>query len=222
MKRGKVKRVILVGIVCILLLAAASWYSVTYNEARLVVPMDYSTYVFRPQDLPMIAAILVFVAYIVYLVLLLVRAVLSNRNRARNTQVTRAVDPRLGFLGFLGLLGFGGFWTYLVNGAIFPFVFFLFFGFFGFFYEGKLSNTFIDERYRENRMRASLAANRTALAIIFLATLLLGQGRFLGNLEHTLIAYVIVVSLALALDLFLSEFLLYHYDQDEPADESEG
>ena len=89
MKRGKVKRVILVGIVCVLLLAAASWYSVTYNEARLVVPMDYSTYVFRPQDLPMIAAILVFVAYIVYLVLLLVRAVLSNRNRARNTQVTR-------------------------------------------------------------------------------------------------------------------------------------
>ena len=206
MKRGKVKHVILVGIVCVLLLAAASWYSVTYNEARLVVPMDYSTYVFRPQDLPMIAAILVFVAYIVYLVLLLVRAVLSNRNRARNTQVTRAVDPRLGFLGFLGLLGFGGFWTYLVNGAIFPFVFFLFFGFFG----------------RENRMRASLAANRTALAIIFLATLLLGQGRFLGNLEHTLIAYVIVVSLALALDLFLSEFLLYHYDHDEPVDESEG
>ena len=170
----------------------------------------------------MLAAILVFVAYIVYLVLLLVRAVLSNRNRARNTQVTRAVDPRLGFLGFLGLLGFGGFWTYLVNGAIFPFVFFLFFGFFGFFYEGKLSNTFMDERYRENRMRASLAANRTALAIIFLATLLLGQGRFLGNLEHTLIAYVIVVSLALALDLFLSEFLLYHYDHDEPVDESEG
>ena len=43
MKRGKVKHVILVGIVCVLLLAAASWYSVTYNEARLVVPMDYST-----------------------------------------------------------------------------------------------------------------------------------------------------------------------------------
>ena len=132
MKKGKVKRVILAGIVCVLLLAAASWYSVTCNEARLVVPMDYSTYVFRPQDLPMLAAILVFVAYIVYLVLLLVRAVLSNRSRGRNTQVTRAVDPRLGFLGFLGLLGFGGCWTYSIDGTVAPFVFFLFSAFLGF------------------------------------------------------------------------------------------
>lgn len=222
MKKGKVKRVILAGIVCVLLLAAASWYSVTCNEARLVVPMDYSTYVFRPQDLPMLAAILVFVAYIVYLVLLLVRAVVSNRSRGRNTQVTRAVDPRLGFLGFLGLLGFGGFWTYSIDGTVAPFVFFLFFGFFGFFYEGKLSNTFMDECYRENKMRASLTANRFTLTVIFLATVFLGQGRLLGNLEHTLIAYVIVVSLALALDLFLGEYLLYHYDHDEPLDEGEA
>ena len=65
------------------------------------------------------------------------------------------------------------------------------------------------------------AANRTALSIIFLATLILGQGRLMGGLEHTFIAYVSVVSLALALDLFLSEFLLYRYDHDDPAPDSE-
>ena len=80
----------------------------------------------------------------------------------------------------------------------------------------------LDERYRENKMRASLTANRFTLTVIFLATVFLGQGRLLGNLEHTLIAYVIVVSLALALDLFLGEYLLYHYDHDEPLDEGEA
>ena len=65
------------------------------------------------------------------------------------------------------------------------------------------------------------AANRTALSIIFLATLILGQGRLMGGLDYAFIAYVSVVSLALALDLFLSEFLLYRYDHDDPAPDSE-
>ena len=61
-------------------------------------------------------------------------------------------------------------------------------------------------------MKAHLSASRTALIIIFLATLFLGRGRLMGNLEYTLIAYVIIISLALALKIFLSEFLLYRYD----------
>ena len=97
----------------------------------------------------------------------------------------------------------------------------MFFGFFGFFYEGKLSNTLMDERYRENQMRARSVASQTALSIIFLATLILGQGRLIGNLEHAFVAYVSVVSLAFALELFLSEFLLYRYDHDELPGESE-
>lgn len=50
----------------------------------------------------------------------------------------------------------------------FPLRVFVFFGFFGFFYEGKMSNTLIDERYKENKMRAQSTANKTALSIIFL------------------------------------------------------
>ena len=43
----------------------------------------------------------------------------------------------------------------------------------------------------------------------------------MGCLEYTLIALVIVIALSIALELFLSEHLLYHYDHDEPFDESE-
>lgn len=43
----------------------------------------------------------------------------------------------------------------------------------------------------------------------------------MGCLEYTLIALVIVTALSIALKLFLSEYLLYHYDHDEPFDECE-
>ena len=220
MKSPVIKRFVLLGVLVAVLMALAVWQSVTYNESRLVVPMDFSTYRFRPADLPMWIACGAVALYAIGLAVAVMAAALRRRGAAANH--TRTLPRWLGFLGFLGLLGFGGFWTYSIDGTVAPFVFFLFFGFFGFFYEGKLSNTFMDERYRENKMRASLTANRFTLTVIFLATVFLGQGRLLGNLEHTLIAYVIVVSLALALDLFLGEYLLYHYDHDEPLDEGEA
>ena len=218
MKQHSVRRIVLPGVICALLLAAASGYSMAFNGGRLVEPMDFSTYVFRAGDLPMLLALALTVCYVGYLVVLLVGYTLSSRHRQASARTARAVNPRLGLLGLLGFLGFLGFWTYRTDGSIFPFVFFLFFGFFGFFFEGKLSGTLMDERYRENQLRARTTANRVALTIIFLAVLLLGQGKIMGNLELTLVAFVIVVVLALALELFLSSYLLYRYDHDEPAD----
>ena len=61
----------------------------------------------------------------------------------------------------------------------------------------------------------------TAIKIIFLATLVLGQGKLIGNLEYTLIAFVIIVALSLALETFLGEYLLYRYDHDDRIEESE-
>ena len=43
----------------------------------------------------------------------------------------------------------------------------------------------------------------------------------MDNLEYTLIALVIVIALSIALEIFLSEYLLYYYDNDEQFDESE-
>ena len=84
-----------------------------------------------------------------------------------------------------------------------------------------MSNTFMDERYKENKMKAHLTANKTAINIIFLAALILGQGKLLGNLEYTLIALIIAVALSIALAIFLSEYLLYRYDHDEQFEGSE-
>ena len=125
-------------------------------------------YVFRAQDLPMIISGTLLALYIVYLAVLFFQSTSANKRRGSTSRSTRTVNPKLGFLGLFGFAGFLGFWTYRVDQTIFPFVFFVFFGFFGFFYEGKMSNTLIDERYKENKMRAQSTANKTALSIIFL------------------------------------------------------
>lgn len=221
MKTIKTKRIILLGILCVLLMAASSWYAVNYNDSRLVAPTELSEYTFRVQDLPMILSGALLILYILYLAVLLIQAIIANKRQVAATKTTQLVDPRFGFCGFFGFSGFLGFWTYSIDKTIFPFAFFLFFGFFGIFYEAKLSCTFMDERYRENEIKAHLTANKLALSIIFLATLILGQGRLMGNLEYTLIAYIIIVSLALALEMFLSKYLLYRYDHDELSAESE-
>lgn len=137
------------------------------------------------------------------------------------TGVTRKINPRLGFLGALGFLGFAGFFSYRVDGTIFPFAFFIFFGFFGFFYEGRMSETFMDERFRENIARARLKAYKITFSIMLVALVILCQGKLFGSLEYTLIAAIITLSLALALGIFLSEYLLYRYDHDDQADVGE-
>lgn len=205
--------VVLLGVLSAGLLALACWWSVQYNDARLVAPMDLSTYVFRVQDLPMLLAGALFALYVLGLFVLLLRGILTRKHQERLT--TRSLNPKLGFLGLLGFLGFAGFWSYPVHQDVTPFVFFLFFGLFGFFYEGKLSNTFMDERFLENRLRAQHTAMRVGFGLLFLVLILAGQGRFLGSLEYSFIALLIAVSLVLGLVLFLSEYLLYRYDHDE-------
>lgn len=84
-----------------------------------------------------------------------------------------------------------------------------------------MSETFMDERFHENKAKAQLNAYKVSFTIIFIALLILCQGKLFGSLEYTLIAAIIVISLALAVGIFLSEFLLYRYDYDAYVDESE-
>ena len=147
---------IYLGAICALLAAISSWYTIAFNDSRFIVPMDLSNYVFRAQDLPIIISGTLLALYIVYLAVLFFQSTSANKRRGSTSRSTRTV---LGFAGFLG------FWTYRVDQTIFPFVFFVFFGFFGFFYEGKMSNTLIDERYKESKMRAQSTVNKTALSI---------------------------------------------------------
>lgn len=199
------------GLGCLALDLAASWYDVTCNNSRLIAPMD-TAYVFTVKDLPMICSLTLTCLYIFWLLALIVRTSVRNQKNVRQTQTTRKISPKLGLMGFLGFLGFLGFFTYARNKDIHPFMFFTFFGFFGFFYEGKLSNTLMDERFRENARKAQFTALKISFSIVVAAFVILGQVAIGGNLEYNLIAAMIVVFLALALLLFLSEYLLYRYD----------
>lgn len=220
MKKKKAAALIINGVICVVLMLVSSWYSVTFNESRLVVPMNFSEYTFRTKDLPMICSISLFCLYFIYLFVLLIKAILKNKAGENTVKHTRKISPKLGYLGFLGFAGLLGFWTYHLNRNFSAFVFFLFFGFFGFYYEGKMSGTLMDERYKENRLKATVKSYQISTVIIFLALVILGQGRSILNLDFTLIAFVVVVALALALQLFLSQYLLYRYDHSEPSEES--
>ncbi len=221
MKKNKVKLWAGCGIFCIAAMVLSTWYAVTFNDSRLVVPMDFGSYSFIPQDLPMLLSVSLFGLYALALCFLLVRSIRKNKRDTTRTNRSRRVHPRLGFLGLLGFLGFAGFWAYPATGDVSPFLFFLFFGFFGFFYEGKMSGTLMDERFRENAARAQLITYRTTFSITLLALLILCQGKLLGSLEYTLIATIIVLSLTLALGIFLPEYLLYCYDHDDRIEEGE-
>ena len=131
MRKQTIRCFVAAGVGCAVLMAAAVWYSITFNESRLVEPMDFSTYVFRPQDLPMILACAAVAVYALCLAAAVLRASFRARRNPADTAYTRRVDPRLGWLGLLGFLGVGGFWTYGFNKTVFPFLFFFSLAFLG-------------------------------------------------------------------------------------------
>lgn len=209
---------VLGGAACAALTGAAVWYDLTYNGGRLVYPMD--SYAFRPTDIPMLLALVLDAVYILFLFVLLIGGILAQRRQTAVTNRTRKLNPKLGLLGVLGLAGLAGFYTYPVYGLYFPFGFFAFFGFFGFFFEGKMSNTLMDERFRENAAKAELKAYRTGFIIIFLLLVITG-GYSGASSELALPILMTGIALTLALTLFLSEYLLYRYDHDAAAMEEE-
>ena len=175
MSKKNLRRLIILGVICALYVASAIGYSLTFNDGRLIYPMDFGSYQFHIKDVPMFLALILVILYVIYLAALLVISGLVVKRNSRKTGRTRKINPKFGYLGFLGFMGFLGFWTYLVYDMIFPFVFFVFFGFFGFFYEGKMSNILADERFQRNRREAELKALRVGYSLTFLLVLLVGM-----------------------------------------------
>lgn len=135
------------------------------------------------------------------------------------SEYTRVISPRLGILGLLGFLGFIGFIPGVFNyrgSANVPFVFFFFafFGFFGFYYEGKMSNTQMDERFLANRQRAAARASQTALTVIvFAAIISLSVLRLSVYMQLSFL--IAVIGFAFGLSCFLQQYLLYRYENEE-------
>lgn len=97
MKKNKTKLLVILGAICILLVAVSSWYTITFNEARFIVPMDISTYTFRLKDLPMIISGILITFYVLYLVVLLIQVIAVNKRKGNNATITRNLNPKLGF-----------------------------------------------------------------------------------------------------------------------------
>ncbi|MBD5522170.1 MAG: DUF3796 domain-containing protein [Lachnospiraceae bacterium] len=205
MEKNKIKKIVIPGIICITQLAASIWYSVRYNESRLIVPTDWKTYQFSPKDIPIICSIVLTIVYVYYLLACLGMTSSQQKKNILKTNRTRKLNPKFGFLGFFGFFGFmGGVWFRLV-----------FFGFFGFFFEGKMSNTLMDERFRENKNRAQLMALKAAFTLIIIALCFILVGESFMSIEYLFNVVYILISLSIALAIFLSEYLLYRYDHDE-------
>lgn len=210
MNRHKVMKIVIPGILCILFLAVSTWYSVRYNESRLIVPTDLETYQFSPKDIPMMCSIVLTIVYGYYLLACLGKTGIQQKKNVLKTNRTRKLNPKWGFLGFLGFLGFTDGWAY-----------FVFWGFFGFFYEAKMSDTLMDERFRENKIKAQLMALKTTFAIIIVAFLFLDLGEYfmIMSIEHLLAVGQFLIALSIALAIFLSEYLLYRYDHGDCGNE---
>ena len=198
--------------VCVLVSLLAAWSDLTYNSSRLVYPMD-SSYSFQPSDIPMLLALTLDAFCALTLLTLILRESIFRRRREAETHRTRQLNPRLGFLGLFGFCGFLGFLPIRELSTYTPFVFFLFFGFFGFFYEGRMSNTLMDERFQENVRRAKLDAYKLGIEIVLL--LVIANGLIDCSPELRASVMLVVLSLTMGLVLFLQEYLLYRYDQQD-------
>lgn len=213
MSKTRIRSLIILGVLCVIILLGSVWYSNTFNDGRLVTPMDFSHYTFQPKDLPMTVAALLVTGYVVFLVISVVETVtISSRS---DSPYTQTVNPKLGLLGFLGFLGLYGIWTYKTEQLIFPFVFFVFFGFFGFYYDGKMSHTLRDERFIENENRAQIAAYKSGLILMFLVANIVNMRFFSHNLEISALFMLSSISLIWGIAIFLSKYLLYRYDNGE-------
>lgn len=95
--KNNTKRTIILGVICALLVVAASWYTITFNDSRFIAPMDLSEYVFRVQDLPMIISGILIALYVLYLFALLIKAVAAKREVKEPHNLPERSIPNLAF-----------------------------------------------------------------------------------------------------------------------------
>ena len=209
-----------IGLVVFLILEfAAVGYDALFNESRIIHPIDFATYQFRPTDAPLLLATLMLVIYVVCLafsaVILELRKGKTGEGADGGQRITRKLNPAYGWLGITGFLGFLGIPVYLMEQHVWPFFFFIFFGFFGFFYEAKMSETLMDECFLEEKRRAQLTAYKTGFGLFWIVTWVIAV---VGNRFSTdVIALIFSISspLIIALVMFLNHYLVYKYDTEE-------
>lgn len=201
--RARKKVLILLGVICVMLLIVSSYYTATFNDSRLLEPMDFSTYSFVPRDIPMIFSTALTIIYLIFLFISIADAIIGENKAVRTVNAVREVNPKRGYLGFLGFLGFWGFWRSDI------FIMFVLFGFFGYFYEAKMSGILMDGEFYKKLRTAQLAAFKVTLAFTCFTLIIITRIPFLHM--HIKAMIVVVIAVSLALVIFLDEYLLYRY-----------
>lgn len=144
-----------------------------------------ASYQFQVSDLPLILTTIILAAYVVFLVFNMVFAFMDKEKRRGKTST---------------------FITRKINAKL---------GWLGFFYEAKLSNTLMDERFVEEKRRAQLVSYKTGFSLLWLVSWALGITGSHLNTDFVAVAFSVSSSLIIALVLFLNNYLLYKYDTEE-------
>lgn len=130
----------------------------------------------------------------------------------RKENITRKISPWLGLLGFMGILGPI---CYKLTNDPTALIFIAFFGFFGFYFEGKMSGTLMDERFKYNQQRAAAVAGKVnSLGMVFA---LIITANYVSRMGIDVAYTFLIGSLASmwGLQILLQGFLLYHYENQE-------
>lgn len=224
MKKKNILKIVVPFLVVAVLMGLASWYSITYNEGRIIYPMDYSQYVFQWKDLPAILSIIfvfIYVIYVIIQVVLICRKAMKEKEKNIQSNRFPYMNPKLGFLAILGFIGIIGLLPAPYGDPYFLF-FFTLFGFVGFYFYGKISNTLMDERFIEDKKNAEYTAMKISFSILYIGVILSARLPLVRNNNTTLISYFYLLSsIAFGLYFFLSPYLLYRSDQKGLEDEAE-
>ena len=77
-------------IVCALSVLLPLWYAITFNDSRLVVPMDFRNYVFEIRDLPMLVSVCLTCIYLVaWFVMLFIHAGKSRGRQKKQASLVK-------------------------------------------------------------------------------------------------------------------------------------
>ncbi len=193
-----------------------SIHSVIFNESRLIIPTDLSTYEFRFADLilgiPLVIFILsVCVATVYYPILILNK---STFKKYKLGEQTPKIHNKKWVLGFVGILGFIPLVTNLstTNIDYINIILLVFFSQFAYYFQCKFSDILVDERFMYNLALAESKAYKIAYTTVIIA-FILSVPRLSGNVLNIFLLSTIALSYSVA--EILKSYYLYKYDMED-------
>lgn len=203
-------------LISFVLSAIGSIHSVMFNESRLIVPTDLSTYEFRFADLILGIPLTIFIlstciASIYYPILIVNK---STFKKYKLGERTPKINNQKWILGFAGILGFIPLFTNLSTTYIdyTNIILLVFFSQFAYYFQSKFSDILVDERFLYNLALAESKAYKIAYTSVIIS-FILSIPRLSGNVLN--IFLLSVIALSYSVSEILKSYYLYKYDMEE-------